>query len=115
MSRKWKSAWVIGSGWPKCWTCRGSHRQCCSRTWFWCDWLRQRDTQAFLALRNSLEQQEQALEERRASISDAEYYAGYSSLYKVFQEKTAELIHSLSEEAVRWNLGDVARLRRLHG
>ncbi|MCP6691979.1 hypothetical protein [Pseudomonas donghuensis] len=77
--------------------------------------MRQRDTQAFLALRNSLEQQEQALEERRASISDAEYYAGYSSLYKVFQEKTAELIHSLSEEAVRWNLGDVARLRRLHG
>ncbi|MEN5197755.1 NEL-type E3 ubiquitin ligase domain-containing protein [Pseudomonas wadenswilerensis] len=82
---------------------------------FWCDWLRQRDTPAFLALRNSLEQQEQALEERRASISDAEYYAGYSSLFQVFQEKTAELIQSLSEEAVGRDLADVASLRHLQG
>ncbi|MNT80547.1 hypothetical protein D3C72_2200220 [compost metagenome] len=55
------------------------------------------------------------MEERRASISDAEYYAGYSSLFQVFQEKNAELIQSLSEEAVGRDLADVASLRHLQG
>lgn len=79
---------------------------------FWCDWLRKRDAQAFVELRQSLEEEEQQLEERRSSISDGDYYAQYSQLYKVYQDKTASLIRHLSDVAVRRALAEGARQER---
>lgn len=67
---------------------------------FWSQWLREQHSDDFASLRASMEDEEQALEVRKADLDDQAYLLASDQMHKRYQEKLAALQLRLTEAAL---------------